>query len=1310
MDDLNRKKINRVIYLLAAAFFCAAIVFALNGTHFSNVLKKALLPEMEMATGRKVFARKISVNIFPLFAEATDVKIFNEAGEKIVMVKSAKAYVDLCGFLSRQIVLRRIVIKDPEISLQRKETEELIGNIKKYLSRSKEGALKVKVLAIEVRKGTAAFKDASNKTAVEVKGLNGEAVLGDVPIIRASAPDIHFKKEGWPDLAGDVSVGLTVEAGKIFVRKLAFGSLGSKISGSGDYDEQGGKLSVAVKTLFSTLKTMFGLERSGEGHASAEGIVNILNGRVSMDMKLQGSFFIQTLMELLKVKEKIEGFVEVKGEIKGPLNDLKGSGKMSLKNGNLFDVDVDSLDCKVSYANGTMNFTDGSGRLFNGNARVAASIRLPVVNFYTVNVDFKDIDSTAAFRLINWDPGIGAGKVTGTLATSGASFNPRGRFEYRSYKDGKDILGRINHIVGAYVMQGPVLAFDELRLNSSSSEISARGTADIERKQLNMEIYMNNKDVLDLTTPYYDKFRGSGEFSGKVTGAFNDPVVSGKMKVSHPFYEGYKADLVTGDFIYRKELLEVTDISAERGGSSLKMTGSIFFKKAQTLFDLRHPEYRLKASFNNADLERFAKIFYPDFSGEGRLRAEVKIRGTLENPQVSGDGTVEEGVIYDIPFDRADFGWSFAGKKLIFENMKIIRGKSVVSADAELDSSGRFVYKASSESVLLSDLLRKQLNGDVVFSAKSEGAGTFDNPSVSLDARIIEGKIKGKRVGSGVIKASVRNKDISFGADLFEGKVRIHGKGRLERDDPWSAEVEIQSGRYDTLISSFLKDVPEDLLLTLNGKVLLHGDRKHFFASSTINQITLSMYGYSFTNEKAIKFDVNDKQIVFDRILLRSGNTSVRIDGGLEIGKQYNISLEGSSSLGPLKSLSSRIAVLRGDTEFVLSVIGPWEKPEINGGVTITNGSFGLKDYPYRFNALSGYLYMDNDRIVVQKLSGKIGGGDIDLSGFVYLKKFAVRNFYIEAGLDNVTSSFSGDFNINLGGNVLLRGTPDSQMLSGDIRIIRARYKERIEWKSWLLKAKKTEKIKGELSGFEKAELNIKITGKENIHIDNNVARGDASVDMILKGTVYRPVLLGRLEMKNGTLYFRNSEFRVVHASADFTDPKRMNPFVNISADTVVKGYKIKMNMEGQLDRFNMALSSDPFLKEMDILSLLTVGQTSGELKGLEGGIGASEATSFVTGKLQDVIEERFKTITGLDRFQIDPHVSKVTGTVEPRVTVSKRLLGDRVFVTYASTVGSTEEQIIRLEYALSKSMSLVGMRDERGIVGGDIRFRFEFK
>ncbi len=112
-------------------------------------------------------------------------------------------------------------------------------------------------------------------------------------------------------------------------------------------------------------------------------------------------------------------------------------------------------------------------------------------------------------------------------------------------------------------------------------------------------------------------------------------------------------------------------------------------------------------------------------------------------------------------------------------------------------------------------------------------------------------------------------------------------------------------------------------------------------------------------------------------------------------------------------------------------------------------------------------------------------------------------------------------------------------------------------------------------------------------------------------------------------------------------------------------------------------------------LSLLTSGQIGKQTK--LAGIGAGEATSFLTGKLQDVVEERLRTLTGVDRFQVEPYVSSTTGTVGPRVTVSKRLIGEKLFVTYANLLGTTEEQVIKIEYLLNKNVSLVGVRDEKG-------------
>ncbi len=1304
------KKIKKTVCVISVVILAGISLFVLRGPNTSNALKKIILPELEMATGRKVIAQKMHINLFPLFVEAKEMKVFDEKGERIFLIQRVKAYIGLSGLLKRQVVIQRLVIKEPEITADRRQTTEIIDNIKTYLAKTRDTVFKVKIKALEIQKGRALFSDLENKVVSQITGLNAEILLGGTQRITASAEKIGLKKGEWPEIWGEASISLSVKDEMIKIKKLVIGSLGSKITGTGEYQEDRVNIRTNIEVLLSAVKKIFNLERSGEGKITARGIVQYIHKKFVVDLKLDGDFYIQTLMELLKVKERIEGFIDVKGEVKGPLDDIRGSGTATLKKGNLFDVDIDSLRCNVSYAQGVMRFTEGEGRLLNGGAKMSASIRLPVVNFFTLAVDFSYVDSLPVFKLIGWNPGIPPGKVSGSFTSSGAEFNPEGFFEYKRIKEGKDALGRIRDIKGRFKMEGQLLSLADLRLLTGRSEIGAAGKANIKDRTLDFAAEMKTTDVTDVTSPYFDKLKGRGEFTGKITGSFDDPLIGGKIKIRSPLFEDYSADALDTDFTYRKNLLDIVHMSIEGKNQNYKVGGRVYFRSARELFDVAGPEYRLSASVKNADLEKVVKIFYPDFVGTGRLHADMAIGGTDSRPEIRGTAVVENAKFYSLPLDSASFEWNYAEKKITFTKMRITRGKSVLVGDAGLDTSGNFSYRAASDRISLSDLVQRSIKGDAVFSIKTEGHGTFGNPSISLNARMIEGTLKGKPLGSGIISASVKDKDISVTANMMNDNIHVSAQGRLEKEIPWNARVEVQTARYDSLISAFLKDVPEDLVLSLNGMVALHGDKKHINATSVIRKIALSMYGYSFTNDKEVRVDLHDRYLVLDKISLISGNTSLKIDGSLELGKRYNLALEGSSDVSPFKSLSSKIGLFKGDAEFVISVAGDWEKPQINGGVNLANGSFGLKEYPYRLTSLNGYLFIDNDRIVLQRLSGKLGGGDVGLSGIVYLQRFSFKRFYIEASLNNITASVANGFAVNLDGNVVYRGTPTAQLISGDLKLNRARYRERIEWKSWLLEAKKIERYKAEISDFEKTELNVRMSANNSIRIDNNLARASMSAEMILRGTIYRPVLLGRLESEEGTVYIRNNEFRILHASAHFADTKRINPFVDISAETSVKGYKIRMNLDGQIDHFNVSLSSDPVLKESDIFSLLAVGRLGSEMKGLEGGIGAGEATSFLTGKIQDVVEERIRSITGLDRFQIDPHVSKKTGSVEPRVTVSKRVLGDKLFVTYASSVGSTEEQIIKLEYVLSQHMSLVGGRDESGFAGADIQFRFHFK
>ena len=1307
----HTKKLKKQAILITGAIIFVILAIVLRGPHVSNALKKLLLPELEAATGKKVIASKIYINIFPLFIEAKDIKVFDEGGQRLFLAKRVKAYLGLSGLMSKTLTMRRLVVKEPRVQADEEQARAMEKSIREYLAKTRKDALKVKVIAVEVQGGSGAFRSDSLKSAFSVSGLRGEVIIGSVQRIMIDVKAFSVAREGLPEITGGASARLSIKGDNLTIERAAVDVLGSSVVASGEYSRDTASVKSTTNILLATVKQVFGLEKSGDGRIKVIGTVGYAKENVTLDLSLAGKFPLETLMELLHVTERLEGMVAVKGTVKGPLNDFAVRGTATITKGNLYKVDIDRLTCDVQYDKGVLSFLNGAGSLYNGTAKASAAMTLPSVNQFTLDITFEHADSKPLFGLIGWDPGIPAGRVNGTLHHSGSDFAPEGRFDYLSSETGDDLLGRVKSLTGTYKLEGDRLTLKEVTMKTGKTSAVAGGIVDISRGTLDLAGDLKTTDVNDLASPYVDFLKGAAAFRGKISGTFDDPMLSGRMNLADAVIKTYPAGDVSADITYRKNLLQVRELTAGRQPESVSLSGKIAFTGAKTLFDVAAPTWGLRAVLKDIDANEFVKIFYPQFSGSGRFSAAAHLDGSGKLPAVRAEVSFDQATFYNVPVDAASFNFRYASSRIDFTDIAAKQGDSTLRADFTIYPDDTFSYKASSDRIRLSEVIQRPIKGEVIAALTSEGRGTFDNPSIMFEARMIEGVLRGKSVGTGVIHAALRNKEFTARAKLINDRITISAKGRIDGDIPWEADMDVQTGRYDFLITSVLKDVPEDLILSLNGNVSLHGDREHITGTAGIKHMVLSMYGYSFTNEEEITLGIKDRELSLGRIALRSGSTLLRSSGSLRFGGSYNVTIEGRSALSPFKSLSAKLGVLKGDADFVIGISGEWEKPKINGGITLTDGSVGLKEYPaYRITDLNGYLYMDNDRVVLQHLSGRIGGGDLDFSGILYLKKFAFSRFYVEARMKNVSSSISNDFSVNFGGSLLYKGTPEAQMVSGNIDINRARYRERIDWKSWLLQTKKAETFKADISNLAKADLNIKITGQNNIVIDNNVARAVVGADMVLRGKIYRPSLLGRLETSEGKVFFRNNEFNILHASADFSDPNRLNPFLSIAADTVVKGYKIKMNLEGQLDRFSMSLSSDPPLKEMDVLALLTVGETGSGVKGLEAGIGAGEATSFVTGKVQDVFEERLRSITGLDRFQVDPYVSKSTGTVEPRVTVSKRLLGDKVFVTLGTPVGTLEEQIIKLEYFMSKNVSLVGVRDERGITGGDIRFRFEFK
>lgn len=1307
----HRKKIFALMLLTVVV---VAVFLFFRGPYVSNLLKMAVLPRVQEATGKHVIAQKIILNLFPLYVEARNVKAFDEQGARIFAAERIKGYVGLSGILHRQLTVSRVVLEKPQLRADAALVRDIRGKVGEPRAGGRE-LVRVSVRSVVLKDGELFFHDGAAGFSISARGLDAEVVVRDSPEVRFTVREVEPSYKNWPSVKAGVEGQAEISGGRVEFQSLRVSTLGSRLSGKG-FVSAGPRVgfTLDLELPVEAVKSIFRLEETGKGTIFANGEFRIDGDAKNpvLDFGLKGDFHLETLMELLKVKKEfgLAGHVGFEGRLGGAISDLAGDARATIDRGAFFGVKLDRASCRVLYGDRKLSFREGNARLYGGEATVEVSIGIPVVKPFSVDVAFREVDSGSAFDLIGLkELRLAPGKVEGELHSLGDGFEPEGWAVYGAAQTGEDALGRVKALSGNFKKVGDEVVLSGFKARTDASTLSFDGTVDGGRRKLDINGRVMSSNIGDLAAPYVGGLLGEGQFEVSVSGAFDDPLIKGGLKLWHSSYRGYPLGEVKGGFSLRKSILRVERTVAEQGPGRNTVEGAVRFPGAKRFFDMQKSAFDLRATAEGGDLGQLLAMlgFKVDVNGMFDSEFRVSDRGPL--PTFQGSARVLGANVYGRKVSEGDFGFLYGKGEFSVMDASFREGDSSVSLHGRVAKGGVFEFEASSERVVLNDLLARKIPVESKIKFYAAGMGTVDEPDIRADVQLYGGRFMDMDIGGGWARASLRGKELSLEAGAVDDAISLKGKALLEGELPWSAEVNIAQGRYDFLVGAFLKKIPDDLLFSMSGLASFRGDRKNLNGSALISRLNLNLFGQGFTNPSDLTVSIVDNRISLQGVKLRSGSTYVSVNGGVALGSSYDLTVSGRSSLAPLGGMVESIESIGGNAEFVFSLQGQWERPSLDGGVSVSDGFLAVKGFPHRLSSINLFLYVDDEKAVIRKAEARLGGGNVEADGVINLKGLEMEKVFVNALLDNVSLIISGGFTMNLGGRMLLVGNRESRDISGELQINRAVYRERVDWKSWLLTRRKRAP-RAEEAWADKTALNVRVLGSDNIKVDNNIARAPLSVDMVIGGTLASPVLYGRVESNEGKVFFRNSDFRIVTATADFVDSEGEGPVLKIVAETSVKGYHIWLNLDGRMQQFDLSLSSDPPLDEVQILGLLTVGEFGQGLSGMESGIGAAEATSFLTGKIQDVFEERFRDITGLDRFQIDPYVSETTGEITPRITVSKRLLGEKLYVTYSSAMGDTVEDELKLEYLLGDNVSLLGGQDTTGGIGGDLKFRFRFK
>ena len=449
---------------------------------------------------------------------------------------------------------------------------------------------------------------------------------------------------------------------------------------------------------------------------------------------------------------------------------------------------------------------------------------------------------------------------------------------------------------------------------------------------------------------------------------------------------------------------------------------------------------------------------------------------------------------------------------------------------------------------------------------------------------------------------------------------------------------------------------------------------------------------------------------VIDRLTLRSGDNSLRINGEAGFDGRVRLTITGGGTLGLLEIIGEPIESARGQFTVDATV-------SHDGGGWAALGTLNLTQVgidaglAVAITRANGRLVFDGAVVRVENLSGRIGSGTFTIGGQVDLRSGPALLWTLkDVGADPLPS-----LEVELGGRGTLEGAWKQLRLTGDVRVNRMLYDRNIELTDFLPRFNRALAPAPRPEGSTDVELALMIDAPGELFVENNLTRLEARARLSLTGTAYHPVLDGRIEALDGEIYLRGRTFDLLGATADFRPDLGNAAALNISAESLIDtpdaSYVVGVRVTGTTLDPRVTLSSDdPSLTQNDIATLIAFGRTTAQMRQEGGSFSLSGAFGSGIGNLLSGEAEK---VLPVDRIDFEPTFSTTTGAFEPQLTLGKDITQD-LAASIGQTFGVSSRTRVELTYRLGPHVWALGSwesqtQTEAGAWAGGLRTRYDW-
>jgi translocation and assembly module TamB len=908
-------------------------------------------------------------------------------------------------------------------------------------------------------------------------------------------------------------------------------------------------------------------------------------------------------------------------------------------------------------------------------------------------------------------------------------------------------------VIGDFKLRPGTFDISHADLRSRAAQLTASGS--LAPTSGDLKINLNATSIRELL-PIVDAVRGPEplpvnvggalSFNGTMTGKFLQPTIighlelrdfttvvpkaaagaaaqaaaSGLAQTSAPATQLLHWEQLSADIQYSPTFASINHGIIRHGAAQINLDASATLSAGQ--FTNTSP-FTARLNIRNADIIELQSIAGYNYPLSGTVNANLQVAGTAEDPHGAGHLSLRNVVAYGQPITSADADIAVLNQQTELRNVAIVADAGRITGTATHNmKSEAFRLNLVGSGIQLAQIRQlriKRMNIEGLVDFKAEGSGTLSEPVINAQMHMTKALINGEPIGDMTADAVTHGADLKLTArsSYQKAQLTLDGNVHLRGDFPSTIDLRFGDIYLDPLIKAYLPGRMTGKS-TVAGTLQVRGPLKQpraLNAELNLDRVQANLEYIAIHNDGSVRIVMADQLVRIERFRLVGEETHfIEATGTAQLAgaQRLNFKAAGNINLKLLQTFNPDI-ISSGTSTFGIDVLGTIKHPTLQGRMEIANGSMSYIDLPNGLSGINGTLVFSQDRLQVERLTAKSGGGELVLGGFITYEK--AITFNLTARGHDIRLRYPPGVSATADADITLAGTLKSSLLSGEITVTKFGINPRFDFGQYLAQSKAPPQLPKADSPLNGLRFDVHVVSTPELEVQTSLARVSGDVDLRLRGNAARPTVLGRVNIVEGDVFFNGTQYHLERGDVTFTNPVRIEPVLDLEASARVRDYDITLGFHGSIDKLGTTYRSDPPLPTGDIIALLALGRTredtyansmnSSNNPASNTTLTDSASNALLGQALNATVSSRVQKLFGVSRIKIDPQVGGPENNPNARLTIEQQV-SNKVTLTYITNLSQSAQQVIQVEYNINKSVSILAVRDQTGVVGFDVRVR----